>query len=678
MTLATLSGVQNSSNLKALNYVTGSNLMIVKFRSDASAEKRGFRASWKTEPIRCGGELFAMPSAQVITNPLFPEPAPGGLECVYVITAPVGKTITLEVVELDLEPLVDSILVRDGPLASDPLLTSLTGSADTLNSKFIVSTNNRIYLYLTTGLGSRASKKFALRFRAGCELEYQAEAGNISSPAFGVANYPHNQNCVYRIARPSGGSLSLHFKDFDVANDDHLQLFDGHDSESGVPLHPTPGFNNDAKPTNLVLTASSGKLAINFNSNALNNGKGWSAIFSADCPPLKIGRGAIASSRESMFGARVVFTCPSGQEFANGAIKLVTDCQEGGKWSLPRIPQCQERYCGPVPQIDNGFAVAATNVTFRGIATYQCYAGFGFASGFGTESIRCNDDGKWGTLPTCLASTCPPLGETPHALQTTLAGTGRNFGTIIRFNCEPGYVRSGVPVILCESIGQWSALPPLCERAQCPSLPTIENGFIVDSKRKYFFEDEARIQCHRGFKLDGLATIKCGANQTFDDLPKCRDIDECTSPAACDGASTECTNTPGGFFCKFCPTLFEMPVNSDVRNLFLFTFCPQANVNLVSSRTSTADPWATLDCHRVSFPTRVFVPRELRLDIARTMSAWTPVVAGVVPCLEWARTGCKSIFEHRTSSVASASNPSLDTTHLKPIPSRFVFNTPTT
>jgi len=33
------------------NVTTGSNLMIVKFRSDASVEKRGFRASWKTEPI---------------------------------------------------------------------------------------------------------------------------------------------------------------------------------------------------------------------------------------------------------------------------------------------------------------------------------------------------------------------------------------------------------------------------------------------------------------------------------------------------------------------------------------------------------------------------------------------------------------------------------------------------
>lgn len=52
--LATFSG---QLNLTSRPFVTGSNLMIVKFRSDALVERRGFRASWKTEPIECGGEL---------------------------------------------------------------------------------------------------------------------------------------------------------------------------------------------------------------------------------------------------------------------------------------------------------------------------------------------------------------------------------------------------------------------------------------------------------------------------------------------------------------------------------------------------------------------------------------------------------------------------------------------
>ena len=54
--LASLSG-QQPLNLTQRPFVTGSNLMIVKFKSDSLVERRGFRASWKTEPIECGGEL---------------------------------------------------------------------------------------------------------------------------------------------------------------------------------------------------------------------------------------------------------------------------------------------------------------------------------------------------------------------------------------------------------------------------------------------------------------------------------------------------------------------------------------------------------------------------------------------------------------------------------------------
>ncbi|CAA2991121.1 sushi, von Willebrand factor type A, EGF and pentraxin domain-containing 1-like, partial [Olea europaea subsp. europaea] len=50
--LATLSGQLNLTNQRP--FITGSNLMIVKFKSDSLVERRGFRASWKSEPIECG------------------------------------------------------------------------------------------------------------------------------------------------------------------------------------------------------------------------------------------------------------------------------------------------------------------------------------------------------------------------------------------------------------------------------------------------------------------------------------------------------------------------------------------------------------------------------------------------------------------------------------------------
>lgn len=61
-----------------------------------------------------------------------------------------------------------------------------------------------------------------------------------------------------------------------------------------------------------------------------------------------------------------------------------------------------EVYCGPVPQIDNGFSIGSNNVTYRGQAMYQCYAGFAFPSGLPIERVSCLADGRWERLPTCL------------------------------------------------------------------------------------------------------------------------------------------------------------------------------------------------------------------------------------------------------------------------------------
>lgn len=55
------------------------------------------RASWKTEPQICGGNLRATTQPQLLTSPGYPNNYPGGLECLYTITAQAGRIITLEV-----------------------------------------------------------------------------------------------------------------------------------------------------------------------------------------------------------------------------------------------------------------------------------------------------------------------------------------------------------------------------------------------------------------------------------------------------------------------------------------------------------------------------------------------------------------------------------------------------
>src|SRR5690606_20871550 len=251
----------------------------------------------------------------------------------------------------------------------------------------------------------------------------------------------------------------------------------------------------------------------------------------------------------------------------------------GGKWSIGKVPACVLRYCGPVPQIDNGFAVNATNVTYGGAAVYQCYAGFRFTSGAVTEQIRCLEDGQWSKLPQCSAASCPALpelspGQQPVALRVhLLTGDGSSYGSIFGFECASGYQRVGMPSIICESNGRWSGRPPVCERIFCQAPPIIPNGYLVHANGtlllntatysalsgRFMFENELRVQCHRGYRLTGSSIIKCTADRVFSEPPVCEDINECaqaTSNGVCDLASTTCENAAGGFHCK-CKAGFE-------------------------------------------------------------------------------------------------------------------------
>ncbi|XP_071520140.1 uncharacterized protein uif isoform X2 [Panulirus ornatus] len=546
VSLTTLSGRQDLTDRL---FISASNFMIIKFKTDASVEKRGFRASWKTEPQDCGGELIATPQEQIMTSYNYPLDYPGGLECLYILKTQQGRVITLEILDMDLEDGKDFILVRDGSSPSDSMLARLTGSQKD-NSRFIISTGPVIYFYFHTSLGV-SRRGFRIRYYSGCSVNIDAVKGTISSPAYGVSQYPTNQECSYLIKRPGGGPLSLKFSDFDVEEKDTVQVYDGMTSSQGIRLHSGNGFSANNPPT-ITLTADSGAMFLMFNSDPLRPAKGWSANFSADCPILPVGKGAIASSRDTSFGSVVTYTCPVGQEFANNKSSIVTTCVPGGTWSIDYIPKCQVVYCGPVPQIDNGFSIGATNVTYLGQATYQCYAGFGFPSGEPIETVSCTEHGQWEKLPECSASQCPALPETPYAKQQVLNGGGRSYGTVVRFECESGYYRTGLPVIHCMSNGSWSGDVPVCSRVQCHEYPEITNGFVADVTRDYFFGDEARVQCYRGYRLVGSPIIQCGPEQQFVDLPTCEDINECDA-TQCDAATTQCKNTPGAFSCMCKP-----------------------------------------------------------------------------------------------------------------------------
>ncbi|KAB7498637.1 Fibropellin-1 [Armadillidium nasatum] len=484
MPLVTLSGKLDSS-LNGHIYESASNFMIVKFQSDASVERKGFRASWKTEDSSCGGTLLAASQPKELMSQNFPGPIPGGLECLYIIKTQPGRVITLDILDIDLEKDSDFLLIRDGADPTSKELAVLSGKKED-NPRYVMSTGSNLYLYLRTSLG-QSKMGFHIRYYSGCSITIEGDSGTIYSPAYGVTNYPNNQECDYLVRKPGGGRLSIKFSDFKVESKDRLLVYDGEDPSRALRLHPGIGFTS-ADPPTITLTAESGSMLVKFKTDPLRADKGWRATFSADCPTLTIGRGVLRSSIDTSFGSVVNFTCPIGQEFATNKYSIVTECMLGGEWSINYIPDCQVVYCGPVPQIDNGFSITATNVTYLGGATYQCYAGFAFSSGAAKETISCTSSGRWERFPECQASQCPSLPESPHSQIEVLNGGGRNYGTVVRFTCEPGYYRTGFPVIHCMSNGSWSDIDE-CGTSQCDAASTVcsntPGAFFCKCKKGY-------------------------------------------------------------------------------------------------------------------------------------------------------------------------------------------------
>lgn len=135
-----------------------------------------------------------------------------------------------------------------------------------------------MYLYFKTSLGD-SKKGFKIKYSQGCKATITAANGTISSPTFGLSNYPSNLECLIKIKNPTLSPLSLKFDSFVLHQSDFVQVYDGA-STSGLRLHPNNGFTGSTPPK-ITLTAASGEMLVRFVTDALHNQKGWHATFSA-------------------------------------------------------------------------------------------------------------------------------------------------------------------------------------------------------------------------------------------------------------------------------------------------------------------------------------------------------------------------------------------------------------
>ncbi|XP_014675370.1 PREDICTED: uncharacterized protein LOC106815425 [Priapulus caudatus] len=348
-TLAQLSGTpemaadgDDSGSSSSSTYVSYNNLMIVKFHADSQVELSGFQARWTAVEVDCGDrDLVALSDKRDLTSPFYPDQYYNGMECVYMITAPGNELITLELKELALEYVNDYLEVRDGGLPTSPLLHTYTGKE---GPTFLISSGATLYLHFYSDTTIR-DKGYHIQYHAGCNNLITATFGSFASPGNYLIAYPQSRTCTWKVATPTDEPLAMYFDQFQVAENDFVQVFAGKDEDTGqlIQLDDEHGFTGDQPPP-LLLFSNTGSFFVKFSSDSRSGGAlGFNIVFSIDCPPLKLNSNHRVTSMERRLFTRTGIGCAPGFRLSSGPSVLMTQCQANGQWNVTDIPLCEVR-----------------------------------------------------------------------------------------------------------------------------------------------------------------------------------------------------------------------------------------------------------------------------------------------------------------------------------------------
>ncbi|XP_059183305.1 cubilin [Centropristis striata] len=216
--------------------LSSSNSLWIRFRSDSSVSRAGFRAVYT---VACGGTLSGTGE---LRSPFHPNSYPHNKVCEWVINQPEGYVVTLNFLSFDVEGnscRYDFVEVRDGSTPSSPLLGTFCGVQ---MPPRLQSTQKSMYIRFKTDSsvsnhGFEAAYGSALE---GCGDTLTSPSGTITSPGH-PTSYPHGANCTWFISVTPGNLIRLSFDSFNLeyhvnCNFDYLEVYDNGTVQTGTKI----------------------------------------------------------------------------------------------------------------------------------------------------------------------------------------------------------------------------------------------------------------------------------------------------------------------------------------------------------------------------------------------------------------------------------------------------------
>uniref|UniRef100_A0A673AMU3 Cubilin n=1 Tax=Sphaeramia orbicularis TaxID=375764 RepID=A0A673AMU3_9TELE len=256
---------------------SSSNYLWIRFRSDSSVSRGGFRAVYSLGEITCGGMLSGTGQFH---SPLHPNPYPHNKVCEWVINQPQGYVVTLNFLSFDIEGgscRFDFVEVRDGSTSSSPLLGTFCGGGIPPR---LQSSQRSMYVRFKTDSsvsnhGFEAAYSSALE---GCGATMTSPSGTITSPGH-PTTYPHGANCTWFINVSPGNLIRLSFDSFNLeyhsnCNFDYVEIYDNGTVQSGRLIGRYCG--NSVPPS---ITSTDNLLTLLFVSDSSLAVEGFSATY---------------------------------------------------------------------------------------------------------------------------------------------------------------------------------------------------------------------------------------------------------------------------------------------------------------------------------------------------------------------------------------------------------------
>ncbi|KAK3553354.1 hypothetical protein QTP70_002432 [Hemibagrus guttatus] len=472
----------------------------------------------------CGGHISGATSGRIL-SPGYPVPYDNNLHCTWSIEADTGKTVSLHFIVFDTEVDHDILKVWDGPAENGILLKEWSGSLlpeDThstfniltlqFDSDYFISKSGFSIQFSTTtattcndpgipqnGTRYGDSREPGDTISFQCDPGYQVQGvseitcvqlnnrffwqpdpptciatcgGNVTGPAGVILSpnypqpYPPGKECDWRIKVNPDFVIALIFKSFNMEPSyDFLHIYEGEDS-NGRLINSLQGSQAPER-----IESSGNSLFLAFRSDASLGMSGFAIEYKEKPREACFDPGNIMNgSRLGMdykLGSVVTYECDSGYT-TMGPATLTCIIGSDGKpiWDKP-LPTCK----GKTAMMNS----VKTGETLPLATSNQILLRFTAKSGPSARGFHF----VYQAVPRTSDTQCSSIPEPRYGRRI---GSEFSAGSIVRFECSPGYLLQGSKAIKCHSVpnalAQWNDTIPSCI-VPCSGNMTERRGTIL-------------------------------------------------------------------------------------------------------------------------------------------------------------------------------------------------------